>query len=59
MLQWFNQYVGEARFSEHGIIFLKCLKRFGGVPLITKTMQIDDPDVFKPRATRDEVLDLL
>lgn len=34
-------------------------KRFGGVPLITKTMQIDDPDVFKPRATRDEVLDLI
>ena len=38
---------------------IQMLKRFGGVPIITKTMKIDDPDVFKPRATRDEVLDLI
>ncbi|ATL45083.1 RagB/SusD family nutrient uptake outer membrane protein [Elizabethkingia sp. HX WHF] len=53
-----NQYVGEARFFRAWYYF-EMFKRFGGVPLITKTMQIDDPDVFKPRATRDEVLDLI
>ncbi|WP_278552321.1 RagB/SusD family nutrient uptake outer membrane protein [Elizabethkingia bruuniana] len=53
-----NRYVGEARFFRAWYYF-EMLKRFGGVPIITKTMKIDDPDVFKPRATRDEVLDLI
>lgn len=53
-----NWYVGEARFFR-AFYYFEMLKRFGGVPLIKKTMQVDDPDVFLPRASRDEVLTLI
>lgn len=53
-----NWYVGEARFFR-AFYYFEMLKRFGGVPLITKTMQVDDPDVFLPRASRDEVIKLI
>ncbi|WP_343538771.1 RagB/SusD family nutrient uptake outer membrane protein [Sphingobacterium thalpophilum] len=53
-----NWYVGEARFFRAWYYF-EMLKRFGGVPLITKTMGVDDPDVFLPRASREQVLELI
>jgi len=53
-----NWYVGEARFFRAWYYF-EMLKRFGGVPLITKTMNADDPDAFLPRATREEILALI
>jgi len=53
-----NRYVGEARFFR-AFYYFEMLKRFGGVPLITKTMTVDDPDVFLPRASRDDVLQLI
>jgi len=51
-------YVGEARFFR-ALYYFEMFKRFGGVPLITKTMGVDDPDVYLPRASRDEVLKLI
>ncbi|UIR55987.1 RagB/SusD family nutrient uptake outer membrane protein [Sphingobacterium sp. SRCM116780] len=53
-----NWYVGEARFFR-AMYYFEMLKRFGGVPLITKTMEVNDPDVYLPRASRDEVLQLI
>ncbi len=53
-----NWYVGEARFFRAWYYF-EMFKRFGGVPLITKTMLVDDPDIFLPRASREEVLKLI
>ncbi|WP_172282803.1 RagB/SusD family nutrient uptake outer membrane protein [Chryseobacterium sp. LAM-KRS1] len=51
-----NNYVGEAYFFR-AFAYYKMFIRFGGVPLILKTMNIDDPDIYLPRAARDEVLD--
>ncbi len=51
-------YVGEARFFRAWYYFAM-LKRFGGVPLITKTLLVTDPEVYSPRATRDEILTLI
>lgn len=53
-----NWYIGEARFFRAWYYF-ELLKRFGGTPLITKTMLVDDPDIFLPRASREEVLTLI
>lgn len=53
-----NQYIGEARFFR-AFYYFEMLKRYGGVPLITHTLTVDDPDVFAPRASRDEVLELI
>lgn len=53
-----NWYVGEARFFRAWYYF-EMFKRFGGVPLITKTMAVDDPDVFKERASREELLQFI
>ncbi|TDQ72288.1 RagB/SusD family nutrient uptake outer membrane protein [Sphingobacterium yanglingense] len=53
-----NWYVAEARFFRAWYYF-EMFKRFGGVPIITKTMGVSDPDIFKARATREEVLQLI
>lgn len=53
-----NWYVGEAHFFRAWYYF-EMFKRFGGVPLITKTMLVDDPDVYLPRASREEILQLI
>ncbi|MFD2553641.1 RagB/SusD family nutrient uptake outer membrane protein [Sphingobacterium tabacisoli] len=53
-----NWYVAEARFFRAWFYF-EMFKRFGGVPIITKTMGVSDPDIFKARATREEVLQLI
>lgn len=53
-----NWYVGEARFFRAWYYF-EMFKRFGGVPLITKTMTVDDPDIFKVRASREELFQFI
>lgn len=53
-----NWYIGEARFFR-AMYYFEMFKRFGGVPLITKTLKIDDPEVFAPRASRSEILDII
>ncbi|ASW76367.1 carbohydrate-binding protein SusD [Chryseobacterium piperi] len=51
-----DSYVGEAYFFR-ALAYYQMFIRFGGVPLILRTMGIDDPDLYKPRATRDEILE--
>lgn len=53
-----NWYVGEARFFR-AFYYFEMFKRFGGVPLITKPMEVDDPDAYLPRASREETLKLI
>ncbi|QCX52805.1 RagB/SusD family nutrient uptake outer membrane protein [Elizabethkingia sp. JS20170427COW] len=53
-----NRYVGEARFFR-AWYYYNMLIRFGGVPIITKTMQINDPDIYKARDSREDVLKLI
>lgn len=53
-----NWYVGEARFFR-AFYYYELFKRFGGVPLIDKTLGVNDPDVFKERATREELFNFI
>ena len=53
-----NWYVGEARFFR-AFYYFEMLKKFGGVPIITKTLNINSPELNSPRATREEVLALI
>src|SRR5690606_41398178 len=51
-------YVGEAHCFR-AMYYYQMFIRFGGVPMITKTLKVDDPEVFAPRASRAEILDLI
>lgn len=53
-----NAYVAEARFFR-AFYYFEMFKRFGGVPIITKTMNVNDPDIFAARATREEVFNFI
>ena len=53
-----NWYIGEAHFFR-ATFYYEMFKRFGGVPMITKTLKIGDPEVFSARASRAEILDLI
>lgn len=53
-----NSYIGEARFFRAWAYF-EMFKRYGGVPIIKKTLSIDDDEVFKARASREEVLSFI
>jgi len=51
-----NHYEGIARFFRAYFYFEK-VKRYGGVPWYSKTMTTDDPDLYKPRDSREMVMD--
>lgn len=53
-----NWYVGEAHFFR-AMYYYEMFKRFGGVPLIIKTLLPDDPEVFAPRASREDIINLI
>lgn len=53
-----ESYIGEARFFRAWYYF-EMFKRYGGVPIITKTLDIEDDEVYEERASRDEVIDLI
>lgn len=53
-----DKYMAEARFFR-AYAYGELLKRFGGVPIVTKTMDAGDPVLTAPRGTRDEVTDLI
>ncbi|QDH79403.1 RagB/SusD family nutrient uptake outer membrane protein [Echinicola soli] len=53
-----NKYLAEARFFRAWAYF-EMVKRFGGVPLITKTLGVSDPELYAPRAERSEVVSLI
>ncbi|MDJ1469642.1 RagB/SusD family nutrient uptake outer membrane protein [Xanthocytophaga flava] len=51
-----RNYIGIARFFRAWFYFDK-VKRFGDVPWINKTFQVNDPDLFKGRDSRTLVMD--
>jgi hypothetical protein len=52
------RYVAEAKFFRAWHYFF-LLKRFGGVPVITNTLTINSPELYGPRNSRYEVIDLI
>jgi hypothetical protein len=53
-----SKYTAEARFFR-AYAYGELLKRFGGMPIITRTMGIGDDLLLSPRGTRDEVVNLI
>lgn len=49
-----NHYNGEAYFFR-AYFYFKLLKRFGGVPYIDKTLNVDSPELLTPRLPRNEL----
>lgn len=53
-----NSYVAEARFFRAWNYF-NLLRRYGGVPLILKTLTEDAPELEEPKDSREDVLKLI
>jgi hypothetical protein len=53
-----KKYVAEAKFFR-AWYYWKLLRIYGGVPLITKVLKTDDPELFAPRSSRTETADLI
>ncbi|MFB9864715.1 RagB/SusD family nutrient uptake outer membrane protein [Rufibacter immobilis] len=53
-----NQFVGEVRFMR-AFLYSYLSFFFGDVPLITKTLDIGDPEIYGPRAPRAQVVDFV
>lgn len=53
-----NRYAGEARFFR-AYYYYQLVTRFGDVLLITKTLDIDSPELRQPRASKDQVWNLI
>lgn len=53
-----KNYVAEARFFRAYNYWL-LFRLYGGVPLITRVLEVDDPDLYSPRASRKETADLI
>jgi hypothetical protein len=51
-----NHYAGIARFFR-AMFYFNMVKKFGDVPWYDKTMDVDDPDLYKPRDPRTLVMD--
>lgn len=51
-----NKYKGEARFFR-AFAYFELVKRFGDVPLVMKTLDASDPELFGGRTSRETVLD--
>lgn len=52
------QYVAEAKFFR-AYIYFDLLQQFGGVPIITRPLDISSAELQAPRNTRDQVVDLI
>lgn len=53
-----NRYAGEARFFR-AYYYYQLVTRFGGVPLITKTLDLDSPELRQPREDADKIWDFI
>jgi len=51
-----NHYAGLARFFR-AMFYYNMVKKFGDVPWYDKTMEVTDPDIYKPRDSRTMVMD--
>lgn len=53
-----KKYVAEARFFR-AYNYWQLFRLFGGVPLITRVLDVDDPELYAARASRKETADLI
>ncbi|HEV8305126.1 MAG TPA: RagB/SusD family nutrient uptake outer membrane protein [Gemmatimonadales bacterium] len=53
-----DRWVGEALFFR-AYHYWNLVKSYGGVPLITKVLDVASPEIFTPRATQQEVIDFI
>lgn len=53
-----NWYVGEAKFFR-AWAYYQMFQRYGGVPLILKTLSEDAPELQAPKATREEIINAI
>lgn len=53
-----KQYIAEAKFFR-AYIYYRLLVTFGGVPLISKPLDIDSDELMAPRNSREEVVDFI
>ena len=53
-----TQYIAEARFFRAWGYF-ELVSRYGDVPLITKTLDINDPELYAARTPRSEVIEFI
>lgn len=53
-----NWYVGEAKFFR-AWAYYQMFQRYGGVPLILKTLSEDAPELEAPQATREEIINAI
>lgn len=53
-----KQYIGEAKFFR-AYNYWKLFRLYGGVPLITKVLDIDSPELYSKRATKKEIVDFI
>ncbi|WP_460639338.1 RagB/SusD family nutrient uptake outer membrane protein [Larkinella harenae] len=51
-----NRYLGEARFFR-AFAYFQLVQKYGGVPLILKTLTENAPELSQPAATREQVID--
>jgi hypothetical protein len=52
------QYIAEAKFFR-AYAYFDLLQLYGGVPLITKTLDLESPELYGARATREAIADLI
>ncbi|MEO7215899.1 RagB/SusD family nutrient uptake outer membrane protein [Mucilaginibacter sp.] len=52
------QYVAEAKFFR-AYVYFDLLQQYGGVPLISKPLDLSSPELFGARASRDEIVDFI
>jgi hypothetical protein len=53
-----HRWVGEALFFR-AYHYWNLVKTYGGVPLITKVLDVTSPEVYTPRATQQEIIDFI
>jgi hypothetical protein len=53
-----KQYVAEAQFFR-AWYYWKAMEIYGGVPLITKVLGVDDPALYTPRSTQQQTADFI
>ena len=53
-----DRWVGEALFFR-AYHYWNLVKTYGGVPLITKVLDVNSPEVYTPRSTQQEVIDFI
>lgn len=52
------QYIAEAKFFR-AYAYFDLLQLYGGVPLITKTLDLESPELYGARASREAIADLI